>query len=115
MKKFKKIYEEFMEKYELIEVAAEREMKADNAGGYGLFGIKDGKLRIDWVTGDEPAFSVVGSSPAAVYKRVADELDNRGITVSTEHAMYIGKELQRAFSEGSSFVQEQVNIKSKSV
>lgn len=109
MEKFKKLYEDMMDDYELIEVAAEREMRYDSSGGYSIINIKNGKLRIDWMTtDDEPVFSLVGNTPAAVYKRLSDEFDSRGIKVSTEHAMYIGKELQRASNEGQAFIQETV-------
>jgi hypothetical protein len=109
MDKFNKICEDVMDDFTVIQVAAEREMKYDSSGGYSIINTKDGKLRLDWMsTNDEPIFAMVANTPAALYKRLVDEFQSRHIVVSTEHAMYIGKELQRASTEGTAFVQEQL-------
>jgi hypothetical protein len=111
MKKFDKIFEDVMDDYEAIRVSGEREMRYDDSGGYSVINSKDGQIRLDWMTtNNEPVFSLIGQSPAAIYKRLVDEFEKRGVNVSMEHAMYIGKELQRASTDGNSFVQEQFKI-----
>ncbi len=121
MKKFNNLYKILVENeisnladdYELYNIEKEREWKPDSCGGYvSIKVMANGQLRIEWVLAKDNTylFSMVGNTPAAVYKGLADELDKRHIHPSTDHSMYIGKELQRAFNEKSGFVQEKKYI-----
>jgi hypothetical protein len=122
MKNFDKLYKTLVENeianladdYELYEVEKEREWKADSCGGYVDIKVLSphNKIEVGWVRVNDRSylFSVRGSTPASIYKRLADELDKRHIHPSTEHSMYIGKELQRAFNKKLGFKQERLYI-----
>ena len=93
--------------WKLIEVT-EREWVQDSSGVYTVIHwTKEGKIRADLMnTIHFPLVSFVGTSSGAVYKGLADYLKALEITLSAEHAMYIGKELARCEILKAEFIQD---------
>ena len=86
-----------------------REWKQDTASGvytviYWVAHTQ--QVRVDVMNNvHSPVVSLIGETAEAVYKGLADYLDALKITLSAEHAMYIGKELALCEMHKENYVQ----------
>ncbi len=93
--------------WRLIE-AIERQWRQDESGIYTVIHwTPENKLRLDVMdTVDNPVVSIVSKTVGGVYKALADYLAALKIEISTEHALYIGSELQRCNTLRENYVQD---------
>ena len=103
-----KSLDQVLDSWELIQVR-DREWREDKSGLYTTISYRNGdKIGLDLVFAKfgVPVITFEGDSDVAVYKGLADFLDLVKVKLSSEHLMYIGRELARCQLLKQDYVQD---------
>lgn len=83
-----------------------RQMIGDNSGGYTRIQYGNNMISLDWIINDHDQlrYTIRGTSPEAICKKLIEIVPSIITDMSNEHAMYIGRNLYRAIQEKGSFI-----------